>query len=107
MQRFFLLFLFSSALAQAAAPQPPSIIGRSWLVGDLTSGQTLAAQRADERIEPASLTKLMTAYVVFQAVREKKLSLDQQVRVSERAWRAAGSRMFIQPCRPVTADELI
>jgi D-alanyl-D-alanine carboxypeptidase (penicillin-binding protein 5/6) len=83
------------------------VIGRSWVIGDLTSGQALAAQHADERIEPASLTKLMTAYVVFQALRDKKLSLDQQVRVSERAWRAAGSRMFIQPGRPVTADELI
>ncbi len=47
------------------APQPPSIVGRSWMLGDLSSGQILAAQKADERIEPASLTKLMTAYVVF------------------------------------------
>jgi D-alanyl-D-alanine carboxypeptidase (penicillin-binding protein 5/6) len=101
------LFLLVCAAAQAAALQPPSIIGRSWVIGDLTSDQTLAAQRADERMEPASLTKLMTAYVVFQALRDKKLALDQQVRVSERAWRAPGSRMFIQPGRPVTADELI
>ena len=107
MQRLIFVFLFFCACAQAAAPQPPSIIGRSWVVGDLTSGQTLAAKLPDERIEPASLTKLMTAYVVFQAVREKKLALDQQVRVSERAWHAPGSRMFVQPGRPVTVDELI
>jgi D-alanyl-D-alanine carboxypeptidase (penicillin-binding protein 5/6) len=107
MSRLVLVLLLACGLAQAAAPQPPSIIGRSWLVGDLTSGQILAAQRADERIEPASLTKLMTAYVVFQAVRERKLVLDQQARVSERAWRVGGSRMFIQPGRPVTVDELI
>ena len=94
-------------LAQAAAPQPPSIIGRSWMLGDMSSGQVLIAQRADERVEPASLTKLMSAYVVFQALRDKKLSPDQQVNVSERAWRAPGSRMFIQPRRPVSVDELI
>jgi D-alanyl-D-alanine carboxypeptidase (penicillin-binding protein 5/6) len=107
MTRFIaiLLAVLGSA-AQAAAPQPPSIIGKSWMVGDLSSNQVLAAQKADERIEPASLTKLMTAYLVFAALRDKKLSPEQQPRVSERAWRAPGSRMFIQPGRPVTVDEL-
>ena len=108
MQRIvFLFFCFLSALAQAAAPQPPSVIGRSWMVGDLSSGQILAAEKPDERVEPASLTKLMTAYVVYQALRDKKLALEQPVNVSERAWRAPGSRMFIQPRKPVTVDELI
>ena len=108
MKRVALLFLvLLPALAQAAAPQPPAIIGRSWVVGDLSSGQILMAEKPDERVEPASLTKLMTAYVVFQALRDKKLALDQQVNVSERAWRAPGSRMFIQPRRPVNVDELI
>jgi len=107
MTRFtaILLAVLGSA-AQAAAPQPPSIIGKSWMVGDLSSNQVLAAQKADERIEPASLTKLMTAYLVFAALRDGKLSPEQQVRVSERAGRAPGSRMFIQPGRPVTVDEL-
>jgi D-alanyl-D-alanine carboxypeptidase (penicillin-binding protein 5/6) len=105
--RFFILLLAFSAAAQAAVPQPPSVIGRSWVIADLSSGQVLAAQRADERVEPASLTKLMTAYVVFQALREKKLALEQPVNVSERAWRAPGSRMFIQPRRPVSVEELI
>jgi D-alanyl-D-alanine carboxypeptidase (penicillin-binding protein 5/6) len=95
------------ALAQAAAPQPPPIAGRSWLVADLSSGQILVTQKADERVEPASLTKLMTAYVVFQSLRDKKLTLDQQINVSDRAWRAPGSRMFIQPRRPVSVEELI
>jgi serine-type D-Ala-D-Ala carboxypeptidase (penicillin-binding protein 5/6) len=95
------------AAAHAAAPPPPSIAGRSWVVGDLSSGQVLVAQKADERMEPASLTKLMTAYIVFAALRDKKLALDQQVNVSERAWRAPGSRMFIQPRRPVNVEELI
>jgi serine-type D-Ala-D-Ala carboxypeptidase (penicillin-binding protein 5/6) len=101
------LLTFIPALVQAAAPQPPPIAGRSWLVGDLSSGQILVTQKADERVEPASLTKLMTAYVVFQSLRDKKLTLDQQVTVSERAWRAPGSRMFIQPRRPVSVEELI
>jgi serine-type D-Ala-D-Ala carboxypeptidase (penicillin-binding protein 5/6) len=96
-----------AALAQAAAPQPPSIVGRSWMVGDLSSGQVLLAEKPDERVEPASLTKLMTAYVVFQALRDRKISLEQQVNVSERAWRVPGSRMFIQPRKPVSVDELI
>jgi D-alanyl-D-alanine carboxypeptidase (penicillin-binding protein 5/6) len=77
------------------------------VIGDLSSNQVLAAQKPDERVEPASLTKLMTAYLVFAALRDKKLSLEQQPRVSERAWRAPGSRMFIQPGRPVTVDELV
>jgi serine-type D-Ala-D-Ala carboxypeptidase (penicillin-binding protein 5/6) len=105
--RFLLVVLAFCSAAQAAAPQPPSVIGRSWVVGDISSGQILAEQKADERIEPASLTKLMTAYIVFAALRERKLTLEQQVNVSEQAWRAPGSRMFIQPRRPVTVDELI
>jgi D-alanyl-D-alanine carboxypeptidase (penicillin-binding protein 5/6) len=101
------LLSFVPALVQAAAPQPPPIAGRSWLVADLSSGQILVTQKADERVEPASLTKLMTAYVVFQSLRDKKLTLDQQINVSDRAWRAPGSRMFIQPRRPVSVEELI
>jgi D-alanyl-D-alanine carboxypeptidase (penicillin-binding protein 5/6) len=105
--RFFLVVLAFCSAAQAAAPQAPSVGGHSWMLGDLSSGQILAAQKADERIEPASLTKLMTAYLVFAALREKKLTPEQQVDVSERASRAPGSRMFIQPRRPVSVDELI
>jgi D-alanyl-D-alanine carboxypeptidase (penicillin-binding protein 5/6) len=101
------LLLFVCLALHAAAPQPPSVIGKAWMVGDLSSGQLLASQKADERFEPASLTKLMSAYVVFIALREKKLSLEQQVSVSPRAWKAPGSRMFIEPRRPVTVDELI
>jgi len=102
----FLAVLLCAA-THAAAPPPPAIGGKSWLVGDLTSAQVLAAEKADERFEPASLTKLMTAYLVFAALRDKKLTFEQQVTVSARAWRAPGSRMFIEPRRPVTVDELI
>jgi D-alanyl-D-alanine carboxypeptidase (penicillin-binding protein 5/6) len=105
--RFFFVVLAFCSAAHAAAPQPPSVIGRSWIIGDLTSGQVLAAQKAEERVEPASLTKLMTAYLVFVALRDKKLTPEQQINVSERAWRAAGSRMFIQPRRAVSVDDLI
>src|SRR6185503_14322286 len=108
MIRSILLFLLCMpALVLAQAPQPPQVTGRAWMVVDVSSDQVLAAEKPDERIEPASLTKLMTAYLVFAAVRDKKLSPEQQVRVSEKAWRAPGSRMFIQPGRPVIADELI
>jgi len=101
------LLSFVCTLASAAAPRPPSIAGKTWIVGDLTTRQVLAEEKADERIEPASLTKLMTAYLVFQALREKKLASEQAVPVSVRAWRAPGSRMFIEPRKPVTVDELI
>ena len=100
--------LLASFSANASTPQPPAVVARSWLLVDLSGSQlVLGGERADERIEPASLTKLMTAYLVFTALREKKLTLEQQARVSEHAWRAPGSRMFIQPGRPVTVDELI
>jgi D-alanyl-D-alanine carboxypeptidase (penicillin-binding protein 5/6) len=101
------ILLFLCAAAQGAAPRPPAVVGKAWIVGDLSSAQILAAQRADERIEPASLTKLMTAYLVFKAMREGKLTAGQQVKVSVRAWKQPGSRMFIEPRFPVTVDELI
>ena len=100
------LFLVCS-VAHAAAPQPPGIMGKSWILGDLSSGQILAMEKPDERVEPASLTKLMTAYVVFAALRDRKIALEQRVTVSERAWKAPGSRMFLEPRRPVTVEELI
>jgi serine-type D-Ala-D-Ala carboxypeptidase (penicillin-binding protein 5/6) len=106
--RCILLFLtFFVFTAQAAAPQPPSIIGKAWMVVDLSSDQVLAAQKADERFEPASLTKIMTAYVVFAALRDKKIDLAQEFTVSEKAWRAPGSRMFIRVGTSVSIEDLI
>jgi D-alanyl-D-alanine carboxypeptidase (penicillin-binding protein 5/6) len=96
-----------SLVVNAAAPKPPSVIGKAWVIGDLSSARQLASHKAEERFEPASLTKLMTAYVVFIALREKKISLEQQVNVSPRAWKMSGGRMFLEPRRPVTVDELI
>ena len=111
LRRFLFLILAFPMLALAQAPVDwvtrPSVVGRAWVVADVSSGQILAAEKPDERFEPASLTKLMTAYVVFNALKEKKLALGDQISVSEKAWRAPGSRMFIEPRMPVTVDELI
>jgi serine-type D-Ala-D-Ala carboxypeptidase (penicillin-binding protein 5/6) len=84
-------------VAFAQAPQPPEIAARSFLLIDVTANQVLAGQEIDAPVEPASLTKLMTAYLVFDALRAKKVSLQQAVPVSERAWKMPGSRMFIDP----------
>lgn len=90
------------------APQPPlSVAAKSYILTDFQSGQTLASLNVRERVEPASLTKLMTAHVVFSALQQKRITLTQAVPVSDRAWRAQGSRMFIEPNRPVTVDELM
>src|SRR5688572_11827640 len=108
MLRRLLALLFAiPVLALAQAPQPPQVVARAWVLADVSSGQILAVEKPDERFEPASLTKLMTAYLVFAALKEKKLALGDVVSVSEKAWRAPGSRMFIEPRRPVTVDELI
>ena len=107
MVRLAALWVLLLAVAAHAAAPAPRVMGKAWILGDVTSGQVLLAERADERIEPASLTKLMTAYLVFAALREKKLTLEQQVNISPRAWRAAGSRMFIDPRKPVTVDQLV
>lgn len=96
-----------SCAALADTPQPPAVTARAWLLLDATSGQSIASRNPEERIEPASLTKLMTAYLVFAALKDKTLTLKQTVRVSEHAWRAAGSRMFIVPGSPVTVEELL
>lgn len=99
--------LLLSSLALAAAPQPPVVEARAWLLLDATSGQSIASRNPRERIEPASLTKLMTAYLAFGALKGRSLALGQTIRVSERAWHTAGSRMFIEPRKPVTVEELL
>jgi D-alanyl-D-alanine carboxypeptidase (penicillin-binding protein 5/6) len=102
--------LSSSAFGQTAAPAaaaPPPIAAKAYLLIDILSGQTLLAVNADEPREPASLTKLMTAYLVFRALKDKELTPSQMVPVSEKAWRAEGSRMFIDPKKAVSVDELL
>jgi D-alanyl-D-alanine carboxypeptidase (penicillin-binding protein 5/6) len=102
-----LLSLLASTFALAQSMQAPAVAARAWLLIDHSSGQSLAEQDADARIEPASLTKLMTAYVTFGALKQGKLKGSQEVSVSEKAWKAPGSRMFIEPKKPVTVDELL
>jgi D-alanyl-D-alanine carboxypeptidase (penicillin-binding protein 5/6) len=93
--------------AFAQSPQPPEIAARSYLLMDLTANQLLAAKEIDSPVEPASLTKLMTQYLVFDALKAKKIDLKQALPVSERAWRMPGSRMFIDPKMKVPVDDLI
>ena len=103
----FLAWFVSFAAAAQASPQPPTIAARSWILLDYGSLQELAGAAGDERVEPASLTKLMTAYLAFSALKQGTLKPDQGVAVSARAWKTQGSRMFIEPQRPVTVDELL
>ena len=93
--------------AAAQVPQPPEVAARSYLLLDVTANQILAAREVDAAIEPASLTKLMTAYLVFDALRSKKLDLKQRLPVSERAWKTPGSRMFIDPKMQVPVEDLL
>lgn len=88
-------------------PQPPEIAARSYLLLDVTANQMLAQKDIDVPVEPASLTKLMSAYLVFQALQSKKIDLKQTLSVSERAWKMPGSRMFIDPKMKVPVEDLI
>ncbi len=101
----FLFLLGFGAFAQV--PQPPEIAARSYMLLDVSANQVLAARDVDTPVEPASLTKLMTQYLVFDALRSKKLDLKQALPVSTRAWKMPGSRMFIDPSMQVPVDDLI
>lgn len=107
--RFVLLFAGFVFSAQAALPVPPApeIDARAWLLIDSASGLPLAQKDPDNRVEPASLTKIMTAYLAFAAVKEGRLKLDQTLPVSEKAWRAEGSRMFLDPRKPAKVEDLL
>jgi D-alanyl-D-alanine carboxypeptidase (penicillin-binding protein 5/6) len=93
--------------AQAQMPQPPEVAARAYLLIDVTANQVLAAKDPDMAVEPASLTKLMTAYLVFDALKSRKIDLKQTLPVSERAWKMPGSRMFIDPKMRVPVEDLI
>ena len=109
---FFLAWLAPVLLAvslgaHAEMPAPPEIAARQYLLLDVTSDQLLAQKDIDEQIEPASLTKLMSTYLVFDALRNHKLDLQQKLPVSVRAWKTPGSRMFIDPKMEVPVEDLI
>jgi serine-type D-Ala-D-Ala carboxypeptidase (penicillin-binding protein 5/6) len=101
-----LLFLPVLALAQQL-PTPPTLAAKAWLLAEVESGQELTTQNADNRLDPASLTKLMTAYVTFGALKQGTIKIDQMVPVSEKAWKTEGSRMFIQVGTQVKVEDLI
>jgi D-alanyl-D-alanine carboxypeptidase (penicillin-binding protein 5/6) len=114
--RLFNVFIFSSLTllasvqsAQAAAQiaPPPSLAVKAYLLKDFNSGHTIAAYNSNMRVEPASLTKIMTAYLSFKALKNGHLQLTQTLPVSEIAWKIEGSKMFIEPNKPVTVDELL
>ena len=99
------LFAFQSFAADV--PAAPALEASAYLFFDAQSGQILTSKNPDARIEPASLTKLMTAYLTFDALKNGRLKLDQQLTASERAWKSEGSRMFLDPKVPVSVDNLI
>jgi serine-type D-Ala-D-Ala carboxypeptidase (penicillin-binding protein 5/6) len=95
------------AHAQSAAPEAPEIAAKAYLLLDVTANQILASRDLDMPVEPASLTKLMSAYLVFDALKSKKIDIKQSLSVSERAWKMPGSRMFIDPKMKVPVEDLI
>ena len=97
----------TAAAGLSAVPQPPDIAARAYLLLDITANQILAAKDIDAPVEPASLTKLMTEYLVFDALKAQKITLKQTFSVSERAWKMPGSRMFIDPKMQVPVEDLI
>jgi serine-type D-Ala-D-Ala carboxypeptidase (penicillin-binding protein 5/6) len=103
----FLLCVARLAHAATPIPTPPSVDARAYILEDHFSGRVLAQNNADARSEPASLTKLMTAYVVFSALKENRLKLTDMVTISEHAWRAEGSRTFVQVGTQIPVDILI
>jgi D-alanyl-D-alanine carboxypeptidase (penicillin-binding protein 5/6) len=104
---FLILSLVGYLSAQAPVPQPPQINASSYILMDFNTGIVLAEREIDTRVEPASLTKLMTAYVIFKAIEEEQMSLNELVLVSERAWRTEGSRMFIEVGDQVRVEDLL
>jgi len=105
---FLLCGIITTAAAQGAAvPQPPVIGAKSYLLIDGDSGAELASLNPDERLAPASLSKLMTAYAIFRALDEGQIALDDLVTVSEKAWRTEGSRMFIEVGSRVSVQDLL
>lgn len=103
----FLALAFTQAKAQSQAVPSPVLAAKAWLLLDNGSGQILAAKDEDTRIEPASLTKLMTAYITFGAIKQGQLKREQMVPVSEQAWRTGGSKMFIKVGTQVSVDDLL
>jgi D-alanyl-D-alanine carboxypeptidase (penicillin-binding protein 5/6) len=107
---FVLGTMTMSIVVQAESAQiapPPNLAVKAYLLKDFNSNYVIASQNSSMRVEPASLTKIMTAYLAFKALKNGHLSLTQTLPVSEKAWKIEGSKMFIEPNKPVTVDELL
>ncbi len=102
-----LLLLVNTAVIAAPVPEPPQVAASGHLLIDFDSELAISQDNADKRLEPASLTKIMTAYAVFRELRAGNLSRDDMVLVSEKAWKTGGSRMFIEVGKQVSVDDLI
>lgn len=96
-----------AAVAQLPVPSPPAVDAQSYLVIDFNSGHEIASHEPDAQMEPASLTKLMTAYVIFNELRAGRLTLEDEALISERAWRTGGSRMFVDVNTRVSIEDLL
>ncbi len=96
-----------SLLAAVPIPAPPDVAARNYILVDFVSDNVLAEKAADVQIEPASITKLMTAYVVYNELAEGRLSMDDQVTISEKAWRMGGSRMYVEVGTQVAISDLL
>jgi len=104
---FPLLLSLAAARAAEPMPQPPQVPVRGYILEDFHSGRTLAEMNSEERMEPASITKLMTAYVIYKALQGGNIQPNDQVTISEKAWRMEGSRMFIEVGKQVSVEDLL
>ena len=105
--RTLLLALFFISNAQAVVPEAPEINASGYLLIEMHSGKVLVEKNADQRLEPASLTKIMTAHVVFEEIAKGKLKLSDMVHISEKAWKTEGSRMFVKVNSDVSVEDLL
>ena len=103
---FFLVFFITTAKAETAI-SAPELDASSYLLIDFHSGIELVAKNPDNRIEPASITKLMTAYVIYQELENKRISMADKVLISEKAWKMKGSRMFVEAGKQVPLKRIL
>jgi D-alanyl-D-alanine carboxypeptidase (penicillin-binding protein 5/6) len=101
------LIAITGMAVAATVPQPPEVAAAAYIIEDAQSGQVLASKGLHDQVEPASLTKLMTAYLSFKALSEGRLKPDQMLTVSDKGWRSEGSRMFLDPKKPASVDDLL
>lgn len=110
LKRLILVVLVAAApalRAEQVVPAPPQLAASAWLLMDASSGRVLVEHNADERLPPASLTKLMTAYIATLEINRGQIRESDMVRISERAWRTGGSRMFVEVGKEVSVDDLL